>query len=173
MIRHAITIQGNGATIQRDKNAPDFGILALEDVGPDGRFANLTIKNGGAWRGGGMHIRNSSPTISDCAFIENLAFSGGGIYNDNSSPLITNCVFERNQSDDAGGGMANYTSSPTIKNSVFRGNSALGQAGGIQNGGGAPAVIECIFLENKADWGGGMVNQHSQATVAGCTFKDK
>ena len=58
----------------------------------------FTIANGNVNNnGGGMLIDNSSPTITNCLFLDNLAGSeGGAIVNTSSSPMVMNCSFNDN-----------------------------------------------------------------------------
>jgi len=78
-----------------------------------------------------MNNENSSPMVSNCAFIGNSTEDGGGMCNYSSSPTVTNCTFTGNSaiSPDVyvlgGGGMCNVEySSPTLTNCILWGNSS-------------------------------------------------
>ena len=44
-----------------------------------------------------MYNDNSSPTLTDCTFTEQLGRRyGGGMYNTSSSPTLTDCTFTDN-----------------------------------------------------------------------------
>ncbi|WP_373331263.1 right-handed parallel beta-helix repeat-containing protein [Salmonirosea aquatica] len=78
-----------------------------------------------------MYNTSSSPTLTNCSFLNNSANEiGGGIFNDfGSNPTLTNCSF-LNNSAYLGGGMCNFNSnSPTLTNCSFLNNSA-DRAGG-------------------------------------------
>ena len=94
----------------------------------------FTIQNGNADNGGGMNNDNTSPTITNCTFRQNMGWSyGGGIYNNNSSSIITNCIFSQNVQDYAGAGIYNNNSSPIITGCTFNNNFV--QASGLGGGG--------------------------------------
>ncbi len=132
--------------------------------------------------GGGMYNAGSSPTVTNCTFKGNSAYSnGGGMYNAGSSPIVTNCAFKGNSAAiGSGGGMYNVASSPSspsspeVINCAFEGNSAnAGSGGGMANSASFPRVTNCIFEGNSANnYGGGMSNVSStSSTVTNCTFK--
>ena len=127
-----ITIEGNGAIVERDmNNLDDFRIF---HVGPNG---NLTLN--------GLTVQQGQITVTD-ATIQN----GGSIFNEGILS-ITNSAFLNNQSQgeagfdgpnsDGGGGgggggggfggaIYNKGGVVTITNSTFSGNQAIGGAGG-------------------------------------------
>ena len=131
------------------------------------------INNSVNYHGGGMHnITNSSPTVTNCTFSGNTAINGGGMHNvANSSPTVTNCTLSGNSAS-YGGGMGNWSSSnPTVTNCTFSQNSAVTYGGGMFNQTSSPAVTNCAFIINTADYGGGMFNYGaSSPTVTNCTF---
>ncbi|WP_233164843.1 T9SS type A sorting domain-containing protein, partial [Pedobacter sp. ASV28] len=89
--------------------------------------------------GGGIILYASSPIISNCSFIRNIASThGGAISNLSSSPTIANSIFKNNESQ-SGGAIYNYrSSSPKIYNTLFVSN--VGNYGSeIQNYDGGPA----------------------------------
>jgi hypothetical protein len=124
--------------------------------------------------GGGMYNDDSSPTLTDCTFSNNWAYSGGGgMYNRYSSPTLTNCTFSDNSADEAGG-MYNYSnSSPTLTNCTFTGNRADLGAGMFNRDNSSPTLTNCAFTRNKAAvaQGGGMANMfNSSSTLTNCIF---
>ncbi len=123
--------------------------------------------------GGGMYDVNSSPTVTNCAFIGNSADYGGGMSNENSNPTVTNCTFSGNTANGDGGGMDNYSSSnPTVTNCTFSGNIANRYGGGMDNWESSnPTVTNCTFSGNSATNAGGMFNYASSSTtVTNCIF---
>jgi parallel beta-helix repeat protein len=85
-------------------------------------FSNNTATSG---RGGGMEIRQSSPTVANCKFISNQSGGfGGGMYNYDSSPMLINCTFSGNRANTSwGGGISNYSSNPTVTNCILWGDT--------------------------------------------------
>jgi subtilisin family serine protease len=149
--------------------------------GPNSVVKGFTITNGYAPddRGGGIKCVDSSPTIENCIFSRNSAFSfGGGMYNYNSSPVLTNCTFSENLvlSDDysPGGGMYNYHSSIILVNCTFTRNSGYSYhdtlGGGMYNYESNPTLTNCAFIENSGSIGGGMSNYDSNSILTNCTF---
>ncbi len=143
---------------------------------------NVTITGGngtgsGGYYGGGMHNANSSPVISNCAFLGNSAVSGGGMYNSGSSPVIISSIFAENSAigseggSGRGGGVYNSGSTPVFTNCTFYGNSADWSGGGMSNTySHSPVLINCTFSGNSAESGGGMYNDNSSPQVFGSIF---
>ncbi len=121
--------------------------------------------------GGGMRIRDSSPTIRGCTFIDNEAHEGGAIHMDSqSAPVVTDCMFVGNQAlNNQGGGIYIYGSDPTVFQCVFSGNYALNAGGGIEIRDVSNAVItNCVFSGNV---GNGLGEQGTGASVVtNCIF---
>ncbi|MFN4150884.1 MAG: hypothetical protein ACK4IX_08055, partial [Candidatus Sericytochromatia bacterium] len=85
--------------------------------------------------GAGIYNNNSSPTISNMIFKDNLtAYGGAGIYNSGtSSPTITNVVLEHNYSLYSGAIMhSGVTGSPTYNNILFINNYGREDTSGIR-----------------------------------------
>ncbi|MEE9128819.1 MAG: right-handed parallel beta-helix repeat-containing protein [Phycisphaerales bacterium] len=204
-------IDFNGKLITvRSANGPDTCIIDCQGTFNDAnrgfyfhsgetaeaQVQGFTITNGRVAfpGGGGMYILNSSPTVADCVFADNLVGSdgsdvyGGAMYNQNSSPSVTNCAFIKNtvygggfEDGDIGwgGGMANLNSNPIVRDCSFimnkanaEGDTAYASGGGMYNSSKSnPLVIGCTFIENSAwGWGGGMYNSSSNPTVTNCAF---
>jgi hypothetical protein len=117
-------------------------------------FENNEATFGGNRGGGGLHILSCSPTVVNCAFIENLASgpaSGGGVGLMGGYPEIIGCLFAGNEGL-FGGGLRNDSGKPTIVNCTFIGNISRYEdcgAGMYSYGNNAEAsVINCIFWGN-------------------------
>jgi len=138
----------------------------------------ITGGNNSSGSGGGMYNKDCSPTVTNCTFSGNTAYSGyysgygggGGMCNLNCSPTVTNCTFSGNTAYFGGGGMYNGGGSPIVTNCTFSGNTASG-GGGMSNEWSSPAVTNCTFSGNTASGGGGgMSNWYGSPTVTNCTF---
>ena len=79
----AMTIEGNGSTVERDENAPQFGIFFAEIFfsGLEITLKNLTIRNGQTNLGGGIFHGLGALTLMNCTITECTAGEGGGIWN--------------------------------------------------------------------------------------------
>ena len=122
-ITSQITIEGNGATIARQGDAPAF---ILMDAQGDLTLESLTLSggSGGLFNFGKLSIKKS--TISG-----NSANSGGGVINFYGTATIENSTISGNTAN-SGGGILNYGGSITITNSTVSGNTA-NTGGGIWN----------------------------------------
>ena len=115
-------------------------------------FERLVIRNGYSFAfGAGMYNESSSPTLSDCAFKGNSAYSGGGMFNFFSSPTLTDCVFASNLAEYNGGGMFNLESSSSLIHCTFSGNAAGNLGGGMFNDGSSPNLTGCTVCDNGPD----------------------
>ena len=177
-IDHGLRIQGPGAdllSVSGNDSCRVFYIDTAESVDISG----ISIISGdvGTGYGGGMYNYESSPTVTDCAFIGNRAKYGAGMYNEyeGANPVVANCIFTRNIAESEGGGMYNYDDSmPTVTGCTFTENKALtNYGGGMHNDYASPVVTECIFIGNEADKGGGMGNwQYCSPLVTNCIFSE-
>ena len=178
----AITLRSSdGSGVTTIDAAGDGGsvVVCLSREGADTVLDGFTITGGFTDLGGGMFNYNSSPTVVNCTFLNNVASlchfncagHGGGMFNEGGSPTVTNCTFRDNGAN-FGGGMANFNSSPTVTNCTFTGNTAAGGfgpiGGGMCNIGGNPTVTNCTFEGNIASEGGGIANGNSDSTITNC-----
>ncbi len=132
----------------------------------------FTIENGNSVGrpGGGIFIREASPTITNCIIKNNRSDSnGGGIYassdyTGNDPVIISNTVIDNNTADTShGGGIYSYKVDLDIINSRVSNNSA-NNGGGIWIGLGVNPnyqaeymhLINCTIADNSAADGGGI-----------------
>ncbi|HFD05168.1 MAG TPA: T9SS type A sorting domain-containing protein, partial [Firmicutes bacterium] len=97
-------------------------------------FANITITDNYAFKGGGIYCRNSSnPSFTNVTIKDNSAGSGGGIYcYDSSNPNLTNVTITGNNSNYKGGGIyCTDSSNLNLTNVTIAGNNADQNGGGI------------------------------------------
>jgi hypothetical protein len=123
--------------------------------------------------GGGMANFGGSPTVTNCAFSDNVAdWCGGGMCNDwGSSPTVGNCTFSDNSAPE-GGGMCNLYSAPTVTDCRFFDNGGR-RGGGMYDENSSPTVTSRVLSENFGGSGGGeMYNDQSNPRVTDCAFSD-
>ena len=173
----AITIQGtlngdgtNATTINAHQGGSVFKIFYGEDHTTV--IKHLVITGGsGHYYGGGIMCNESSPTISNCTFLNNTASTGGGgIYCTKSSPTITDCLIDGNTSNDFGGGICCQTNSnPTITGCLILSNTASTNSGGggIYCTNSNPTITNCTIESNSAASGGGIDCYQSNPTITG------
>ncbi|MHC4497986.1 MAG: choice-of-anchor Q domain-containing protein, partial [Planctomycetota bacterium] len=150
----------------------------IDPYGPNTVLDGFTITGGNAdgqypdWElglGGGMYIRESSPTVINCTFTENSArYGGGGMDNESGWPYLINCTFSRNFSD-WGGGLANGAR-PTLIDCTFIGNVSSNKGGAMACGDGSPPMNNCSFINNRAVIGGAIYGGDSSPKATDCTF---
>src|SRR5262245_29687306 len=172
-ITSRITIEGNGATIHRDGNAPAFGLIGVRGNFPlpstpgDLTLQNVTLSggSGGVSNNGNTSIKNSvisgnkgnGVSNSGTLAIENSIISGNtgsGVSNFYGTLTIANSTISGNASNSGGGGVYNYGGRLTIANSTISGNRA-GHGGGVSNspgyyGGGTLTLNNSLIAGNQA-----------------------
>ena len=123
-------------------------------------------------KGGGAYIDAGSPTVVDCRFHENSAYTAGGVYSRYGTVTLIDCVFSSNSAG-VGGGMGNTYSGPTLSGCEFAENWAL-SGGGMHNADDSNVdLIDCTFSRNEAQMNGAAVhNDSSTATFTDCRFVD-
>lgn len=119
LVNH-VSIEGAGTTIfDVEKYGPGFYGNADTNI----TISGLTVSNGYATNGGGLCLHNSSPTIANCTFTDNIAISyGGAIFCSNSSPVVRQCLLSENSAFAGGGIYCDIQSSPVIGGSIGQGN---------------------------------------------------
>lgn len=175
---------GGKAITVISENGPDNCIIDCKNYGrafifrsgegEDSVVSGFTITNSG--NSAICHCLSSSPTISNCKFLENIASEGGAIYTTQQShPTIFNCTFTGNQGNKGGAiFFLNASTHPIVTNCTFSGNSAATYGGAIYNGYGSsrPTITNCTFSENTAgDDGGAVYNADGSAPIiTNCIF---
>lgn len=139
-----------------------YNDLTREDI-----FDGFTITGVFGSNGGAMRNTSVSPTIANCAFLNNYASDGGAIYNENSSPMIINTIFKGNgASFGNGGAIANVDGSNTIlMNCLIAGNSASNFAGAIFNDASEVTLLNCTITGNTQSYTGTINGYAGPVTV--------
>lgn len=144
----------------------------------------FTIRNGpvGSERnslrlGGGMYIANASPTVRNCAFVNNAAGYGGGLYGLYSNALVENCTFSQNFATSDAGGLQFFGGSPVIRNCVISDNTSTYRGGGVhlvQWVSGFPTLEGCTVTGNRSQVseGGGVSVVPDVAAGVKCVVTD-
>lgn len=151
VITNDLTINGNHATIERDKNAAAFRILYSQAAL---QLNDITIRGGsvaGAHENGGGVDAQKTLIVNDSRFEENSAtWSGGGVQAAglNETPhVFTNVTFAGNSAAIGGG--------------VFNGSDSLVTYSGV------------TFMKNNASMGAGMFSDwHAVTTLGNVTLSN-
>ena len=174
-LRGATDKSGDPASILDGADSHQL-IECQNDEDASSRFENLVIQNGYAGYddeeefpcpsiaggcdggdGGGMYLRNCTPTLVNCHFLYNRANSEAGALNVNGSdahPTLIDCIFIGNEARD-GGAIYLEQSNITMTDCRFEGNAATGttpDGGAFYLNNRCLAVLTgCTFSENTAD----------------------
>jgi hypothetical protein len=154
-------------------------VMADGGADHDARLDGFTITGGSAhneeheyWQiGGGMLLGyGSSPTISNCVFVDNSAEQGGAlavsVYGYSESVLV-NCTFVENRAA-VGGAVYAYTGSLLLVNCLFTRNTAYEGPGSAVYAG--TRLVNCTVVDNfSVDDGIAAFNVDE---IANCIFWD-
>ncbi len=177
-----VKIMGSGmsnCTINGGDNGP---VVIADSVNSSARLEGFTITNGLSDQGGGIMTNNSSLTVTNCMFTDNLAtIRGGGICNDHSSLTMIDCTFTGNSAPYGGGiasvGTYDAYAETILTSCIFRYNWAYDSGGAIYNSHSIPNITNCVFTGNGAGGpiighgGGAIFNGSTDETViTNCTF---
>jgi autotransporter family porin len=139
---NSLTINGNGATIERAAGSPPFRFLYFREA----RNARLTLNrvafenNQATFDGGAVVARNSELTLNRALFENNRALTagsaeGGALYTVNATTTITDSIFRNNRSERSGGAITfrtdGFVDPATVTGTTFSGNQTTGEGGAI------------------------------------------
>jgi hypothetical protein len=148
-----ITINGNGATIQRSSAlaTPDFRIFLVSNGLAQLTLNGLTIKGGqgGGWGGAGI-LNTGSLLIRNSTVTKNVGVNGdgGGILNYCGTLTITNSTISNNKSLSGygGGGVLNFSSycqaiTTIVNSTIFENVNTVGRGDAIADAFSAPGSV--------------------------------
>jgi hypothetical protein len=131
-------------------------------------------------QGGGLACRyGGNAVLQDCLFSGNWDRGGGGgglLCDGDTTPTVTDCRFINNTSANAtggfGGGVSLYDGANVVfTRCTFADNTSQGLGGGLLAWGASPRMEECTFSGNAAHIGGGALSlEEGAATLVGCTI---
>jgi predicted outer membrane repeat protein len=124
-------------------------------------------------RGGAIHCRRSSPRIENVIMRQNRSWRGGAIYCiEFSSPSISDCLFLENEAEESGGAIASFFySNPAIENNTFQGNRAEQHGGALYCSFSSPSIVGNIIENNLAGSHGGALYASNSITHAPLRFE--
>ena len=171
-VSSAIVIDGNGSTIARDPQAPEFRILGVGSAGH--LVLQETTVTGGVistFRGGGI-FNFGTLTLTDSTVSGNSADLAGGV-NNYGTLTLTNSTVSGNSARQNGGGLRSAYGTLILTDSTVSGNSAANIGGGVSNYG-TLILTDSTVSGNSAGYGGGVGNDggpgnNGVATLANST----
>ncbi len=135
VVSSVITIAGNGSTIRRDPDAPEFRVFAVSSNG-NLILQRTTVSGGISFDFGGGLASYGALTLTNSTISNNSATGagGGGVFDaSGGGPLsVTNSTITGNSGSQGGGILC---SGGTITNSTISGNLAEGGGGGLFSNG--------------------------------------
>jgi uncharacterized repeat protein (TIGR01451 family) len=155
IITCTLTINGNGATIERATDASDdFRIFNVSNGG-NLTLNNLTVKNGSANYTGGSGILSVCTTGDNCATVTL-----------NNSTILNN-VFDKDISDHVlGAGIYNYDSKLYVHNSRIEGNkNGINLTSGRRSGGGIAVLKGHIQIDDTTIFIGNSVLHNPSSSI--------
>jgi hypothetical protein len=186
VISTAITIQGNGATLQRSQESgtPEFRFFRITESG------NLTIEDLVLTRGsvvlsafesiGGAIYTSGQLTIHNSAFVNNSANASGAILNLGTA-AITGTIFSQNHAiaghGTCGSAAISNAGILTVADSQFTNNTSSGEdlcaAGAIDHNGASLTVTNSTFSgHTMPNWAVIEISFGKNATITDSTFRD-
>lgn len=164
-ITSEITIEGNGATIERSSVGiiPSFRIFFVQTDG-DLTLEGLTVRNGlvSSFDGGGI-LSKGKLTVTNSTVSNNSGRLGGGILNLRGEVVLLNNTI-RDNSGNFGAGIANDGGPMTLTNSVVSSNESIGFGGGMWNSG-TLTMINSALIGNSANADGGGIKNLYMLTI--------
>ena len=169
LITSRITIEGNGATVARQANAPVFRLMSVDYPG-DLTLQNMTLTGGSSVYGGAVS-NSATLTIKNCTISGNTSSSGGGgVYSYYGDLTVESSTISGNTTASKGGGLSHRFGRLTIINSTVSGNIA-NKAGGVYMRGFFPSDI--FIVKNSAisgNTGGGVNNSIGTSIIENSTI---
>jgi CSLREA domain-containing protein len=180
-----ITIQGNGATIERSGGCSLNGTAATGEfrifhVASGGNLTldSVTVQNGcadgiGAHReGGAVRCDLGVVTIQASSLVSNRAVFGGAILNFYGTVTIADSVMANNNAGANAGVLSNF-GTVTINRSTIANNSADDDGGAIDNlPDGSVTIRESTLSGNTAKDFGGAIHNRGTLDIANSTLSD-
>jgi predicted outer membrane repeat protein len=181
-----IDLDGKSLTIRSASDKPSQCIIDCEHNSRAFSFTDcdkitiegITVKNGSVLdKGGAVYCLNSSLTVRNCIFSDNISSGHGGAvysYYDSTTEKIllvfTDCSFTANTAQSNGGGASINRCHSSFIDCQFTDNSAYNGGGVHISQGKTSSFSGCEFQNNTAGGAGGGVNVANQATFSHCNF---
>ncbi|MBT4407862.1 MAG: hypothetical protein HOC79_08335 [Euryarchaeota archaeon] len=133
------------------------GLFCNADVSPTTIINGLTFANGRGNNDGGGMLLDSSITVKNCRFENNIAtYAGGGLRISYASASIEDCEFHNNSAYFGGGVSVAVEGNPIFTRCNFIGNFSNegGCGGAVSSWASYAEFYECNFYNNTSECGG-------------------
>ena len=149
-----------------DGNGSGPVVTFANDEGSGAVLSGFTITGGSAEKGGGIYVKNASPTLTNLVIELNSTVNcevgeyfgngqGGGIYLESSESLLQHVLVDSNTSAIEGGGIFAKNSTLEFKNVTIRGNTGVNYGGGIYFASTKGEFYQSAITYNTSERGGG------------------
>ena len=149
-----------------DGNGSGPVVTFANDEGSGAVLSGFTITGGSAEKGGGIYVKNASPTLTNLVIELNSTVNcevgeyfgngqGGGIYLESSESLLQHVLVDSNTSAIEGGGIFAKNSTLEFKNVTIRGNTGVNYGGGIYFASTKGEFSQVAITYNTSERGGG------------------
>jgi hypothetical protein len=154
----------------RNNTAGGGGGIYVKESAPS--VSECTIRdNQVEFRGGGIYCHLAPMEIARCTIVDNVAAFGGGITCNDCTPQIHECDIRRNYGSTGGGGIVCAAAEPSILNCMIIGNDGGGAGGGFSFAQSSPVISNCTIANNiVSSSGGGAFFSESSPTFVNCIF---
>ena len=171
IITGAVTIEGQGATVQRETNAgsPAFRFFLVANGGSL-VIDRLTLRGGVSASGGAvLALTGATVTVRASSIVDNRAQSGGAINAGTRTSIdIGGSTISGNAATAVGGGILSAGTTSITESSVSANSASAG--GGVENVFGTLSIVRSTIAGNTADAvGGGVDSEFGTATVGAST----
>lgn len=164
---------GGAASTVIDCEGITYGFFFHTGEDSTSAIDGFTIKNCSSDYGAAVRLQGASPSIRNCVFASNSAWSGGGAIHANSTsdPRIESCTFTDNAAQ-FGGAAYMDGSYGSFRDCTFADNSAAGLGGAVfLRMIAETSFVACDFTGNSSDqYGGAIYSLDSESTFERCTF---
>ena len=149
-----------------DGNGSGPVVTFSNDEGSGAVLSGFTITGGSAEKGGGIYVKNASPTLTNLVIEFNKTVNcevgdyfgngqGGGIYLESSESFLQHILVDSNTSAIEGGGIFAKNSTVQFSNVTIRGNTGVNYGGGIYFASTKGDFYQTAITYNTSERGGG------------------
>ena len=149
-----------------DGNGSGPVVTFSNDEGSGAVLSGFTITGGSAEKGGGIYVKNASPTLTNLVIEFNKTVNcevgdyfgngqGGGIYLESSESFLQHILVDSNTSAIEGGGIFAKNSTLQLKQVIVRGNTGVNYGGGIYFASTKGDFYQTAITYNTSERGGG------------------
>ena len=142
------------------------------EAATEAAISNLTLQNGSALAGAGIHANRSEFMVTACTFTNHVAgdSGGGGIAMTDSAAQLFECTFTGNASPEGAGAIHAIDCRPIeMFNCLLADNTGDG-GGAITTYNTQLTMTNCTIANNEGTWGGALNTAGETTLLTNCIF---